>query len=91
MKSKIYLDKRQRKQATCNREEYFLKYSKNTSRTNSYSLSKGAPLIINIDGIYYYYDKLPVLYSSKDEYENYRRELLLPSNGSKDLIEFIWR
>lgn len=90
MRSKIYLDKNKRKQAICNREEYFLKYSKNTSRTNNYSLVKGAPLVINIDGIYYYYDKLPVLYSN-GKYENYRRELLFPSNDSKDLVEFIWR
>lgn len=90
MKNKIYLDKKRRAEALCNREEYFMKYSEFDKQGCFKKIVNGAPVILNIDGHYYYFDKLPVCRGSEDLYEDYRRGLKNPTN-IHDRVFFIWR
>lgn len=90
MKNKIYLDKKRRTEALCNREEYFMKYSEFDKQGSFKKITNGAPAILNIDGFYYYFDKLPVCRGSEDLYEDYRRELKNPTNIPARVF-FIWK
>jgi len=90
MRSKIILDKNKSKNAICDREEYFKKYGEYDSNGEFRKLQNGAPIILNIDGYYYYFDKLPVYRESETLYEDYRRELKNPSNIPTRVF-FIWR
>lgn len=86
---KIILCYNSRKDAVCDREHYFKTYGEFDDKGFFKKLRSGAPLVINIDGIYYYYDKLVPFFGCIDYY-TYRRELLSPS---KDIMPpiFIWR
>lgn len=79
-----------KKAAYCNREEYFLKYGEFDKNGCFKGMQNGAPLILNIDGFYYYFDKLEVYRESERLYEDYRRELKNPMNVPARVF-FIWR
>lgn len=90
MNNKIYLDKKRRNEALCNRDDYFMKYSE-LDRSGSFKkMTNGSPFVLNIDGFYYYFDKLPVYRESESLYEEYRRELKNPSN-IKSKFFFVWK
>ena len=88
-KTKIILKASCKKDAYCDRDEYFKKYGEYDKQGCFKKMQEGAPLVINIDGIYYYYDKLIPAFGciTLDEY---RRELKTPSKGIYPTI-FIWR
>ena len=94
----IYLDKKCKKDAYCDRNEYFKKYGLTTSLfgwTNttfgqfSYNgdfkgMMKNTPIVINIGGTYYYVDKLvPLFGSSSIRFEKFDRELRDPRSSGK--------
>lgn len=89
-KMKIILKVSCKKDAYCNREEYFLKYGEFDKQGCFKGMQKGAPLILNIDGFYYYFDKLEVYKESESLYEDYIRELKNPTNIPVRVF-FIWR
>jgi hypothetical protein len=88
MKTKIVLKASCKKDAYCNREEYFKLYGVYDKQGCFKGMQNGAPLVINIDGSYYYYDKLVPAFGciTLDEYG---RELKSPVNGCPPI--FIWR
>jgi hypothetical protein len=89
MRSKIILDKNKSKNAICDREEYFKKYGEYDSNGDFRKLQNGAPLIVNIDGTYYYYDKLIPAFGCIT-YDEYRRELKSPIAAGLPPL-FIWK
>ena len=50
----------------------------------------GAPKVINIQGTYYYIDKLKTTFQSKYMFERFISELNSPTIGMKQVV-FIWR
>ena len=89
MRSKIILDKNKSKNAVCDREEYFKKYGEYDSNGGFRKLQNGAPLIVNINGTYYYYDKLIPAFECIT-YDEYRRELKSPTAVGLPPL-FIWK
>jgi len=89
MTKKIVLNAKCKKSAICDREEYFKKYGEYDNQGCFKRMRPGAPLVINIGGNYYYYDKL-VPYFGCTSYDDYRRELKSPYNKGLEMI-FIWR
>lgn len=87
-KMKIVLKASCKKDAICDREEYFKLYGVYDKQGCFKGMQNGAPLVINIEGTYYYYDKLIPAFGciTLDEYG---RELKLPVNGCPPI--FIWR
>lgn len=85
---KIILKKECKKDAYCDREEYFKKYGEFDNNGCFKRMQVGAPLVININGAYYYYDKL-VPYFGCISLDEYGRELKSPANGLPPI--FIWR
>lgn len=93
MKSKvvrIYLDKNCKNGAYCNRSKYFEKYGEFDKDGSFKKMVIGAPKVINIQGIYYYIDKLKTTFPSKFVFERYISELNAPTIGLREVI-FIWR
>lgn len=90
MKNKIYLDKKRRNEALCNRDEYFMKYSEFDRSGSFKKMTNGSPLVLNIDGSYYYFDKLPVCRESENLYEDYRMDLKNPTNIHAKVF-FVWK
>ena len=88
MRTKIILRKECKKAALCDRDEYFKKYSEYDKQGCFKKMQAGAPLIINIDGSYYYYDKLTPFFGCV-AYDEYRTELMSPMRGFPPV--FIWR
>ena len=88
MRTKIILRKECKKAAHCDRDEYFKKYGEYDKQGCFKKMQTGAPLVINIDGVYYYYDKLIPAFGciALDEY---RMELKSPVSGFPPI--FIWR
>lgn len=89
-RTKIILNSNCKKDAYCNREEYFLKYGEFDKQGCFKKLKHGAPLVINIDGTYYYYDKL-LPYFGCVAFDNYRREMLSAQTNEVLPPLFIWR
>ena len=89
MRSKIILDKNKSKNAVCDREEYFKKYGEYDGNGDFRKLQNGAPIIVNIDGTYYYYDKLIPAFGCIT-YDEYRRELKSPIAAGLPPL-FIWK
>ena len=89
MRTKIILRKECKKAALCDRDEYFEKYSEYDKQGCFKKMQAGAPLIINIDGAYYYYDKLVPFFGCV-AYDEYRMELMSPANIHQPVL-FIWR
>lgn len=89
MRSKIILDKNKSKNAICDREEYFKKYGEYDNNGEFRKLQNGAPIIVNIDGTYYYYDKLIPAFGCIT-YDEYRRELKSPIAAGLPPL-FIWK
>jgi hypothetical protein len=52
-------------------------------------MQSSAPLVINIDGVYYYYDKLIPDFGCV-AFDEYRMELKSPANIHQPVL-FIWR
>lgn len=88
-RQKIILNAKCKKDAYCNRDEYFKLYGVYDKQGCFKGMQNGAPLVINIDGSYYYYDKL-VPFFGCILFDEYRRELKSPSMGVFPPI-FIWR
>ena len=88
MRTKIILRKECKKAALCNRDEYFKKYSEYDKQGCFKKMQAGAPLVVNIDGVYYYYDKLMPFFGCV-AYDEYRTELMSPMRGCPPV--FIWR
>lgn len=88
MRTKIILRKECKNAALCDRDEYFKKYSEYDKQGCFKKMQAGAPLIINIDGSYYYYDKLVPFFGCV-AYDEYRMELMSPMRGYPPV--FIWR
>ena len=88
MRTKIILRKECKKAALCDRDEYFKKYGEYDKQGCFKKMQAGAPLIINIDGDYYYYDKLTPFFGCV-AYDEYRMELMSPVRGYPPV--FIWR
>lgn len=89
MRTKIILRKECKKSALCDRDEYFKKYSEYDKQGCFKKMQAGAPLVINIDGAYYYYDKLVPFFGCV-AYDEYRMELMSPISGGYTPV-FIWR
>lgn len=89
MKTKIVLKASCKKDAYCDRDEYFKKYGVYDKQGCFKGMQAGAPLVINIQGVYYYYDKLIPAFGciTLDEY---RMELKSPTSGGYPPV-FIWR
>lgn len=89
MKMKIVLKASCKKDAYCDREEYFKKYGEYDGNGCFKRMQPGAPLVININGAYYYYDKLVPSFGciALDEY---RMELKSPTSSGFPPV-FIWR
>ena len=88
-KTKIILKASCKKDAYCDRDEYFKKYGEYDKQGCFKNMQNGTPLVINIDGIYYYYDKL-IPFFECITLDEYRRELKSPSKGIYPPV-FIWR
>ena len=88
MKMKIVLKASCKKDAYCDREDYFKLYGVYDKQGCFKGMQNGAPLVINIDGSYYYYDKL-VPFFGCITLDEYGRELKNPVNGLPPI--FIWR
>lgn len=88
-RTKIILKSSCKKDAYCDRDEYFKQYSEYDKQGCFKKLQNGAPLIINIGGTYYYYDKL-VPFFGDTAFDDYRRELKLPIAEGFPPI-FIWK
>lgn len=88
-RTKIILNANCKKDAYCDRNEYFKKYGEYDIHGCFKRLQVGAPLVINIGGTYYYYDKL-IPFFGCIALDDYRRELLSPSKGLYPPV-FIWR
>lgn len=86
---KIILKISCKKDAYCNREEYFKKYGEYDNNGEFRKLQNGAPVIVNIDGTYYYYDKLIPAFGCIT-YDEYRRELKSPIAAGLPPL-FIWK
>lgn len=89
MRTKIILRKECKKSAICNRDEYFKKYGEYDNNSCFKKMQTGAPLVINIDGTYYYYDKLIPAFGCIT-FDEYRMELKSPMSGGYPPV-FIWR
>lgn len=87
---RVYLDKNCKKDAYCERNEYFTKYGEFDKNGYFKKMMVGAPKIINIQGTYYYIDKLKAIFSSRQLLDRYISELNTPQMSMKRLI-FIWR
>ena len=91
----IYLDKKCKKDAYCDRNEYFKKYGQFSYNGDFKGMMKNAPIVINIGGTYYYVDKLvPLFGSSSIRFEKFDRELRDPRSSEKCTLvapTFIWR
>ena len=91
----IYLDKKCKKDAYCDRNEYFKKYGQFNYNGDFKGMMKNAPIVINIGGTYYYVDKLvPLFGSSSIRFEKFDRELRDPRSSEKCTLVapvFIWR
>lgn len=92
MNNVIYLDKKCKKAAYCDRDEYFKKYGQFSYKGDFKGMMKNAPLVINIDCTYYYVDKLvPLFRSSAIQLELFERELRDPKDSNNLLAPtFIW-
>ena len=88
-RTKIILKAECKKSAYCDRNEYFKKYGEFDNQGCFKRLHNGSPLVINIDGAYYYYDKL-VPFFGCIALDEYRRELKDPINVGTPPV-FIWR
>lgn len=88
-RTKILLKASCKKEAYCDRNEYFKQYGIYDNHGCFKRLQTGAPLVINIGGTYYYYDKL-VPYFGCLAFDSYRRELKAPFEGLYP-PEFVWR
>ena len=86
---KIVLRASCKKDAYCNREEYFKKYGEYDNQGCFKKMKQGSPIVININGVYYYYDKLVPFFRCL-AFDEYRRELLSPIDSSLPPV-FIWR
>ena len=51
----IYLDKKYKKSAYCDRNEYFKRYGQFGYNSDFKGIIKNAPIVINIYGTYYYF------------------------------------
>ena len=87
---KVYLDKDCKKKAYCDRNEYFTKYGEFDKDGSFKKMVIGAPKVINIQGTYYYIDKLKTTFQSKFVFERFISELNSPTIGMKQVV-FIWR
>lgn len=88
--TRIYLDKNSKSSAYCDRSEYFKKYAEYDKNGSFKKMSAGTPKVINIQGIYYYIDKLKTTFQSKYMFERFISELNSPTIGMKQVV-FIWR
>ena len=93
MNNVIYLDKKCKKAAYCDRDEYFKKYGQFSYKGDFKGMMKNAPLVINIECTYYYVDKLVTLFrSSATQLEEFERELRDPKDSNNLLAPvFIWK
>ena len=95
MNNIIYLDKKCKKDAYCDRNEYFKKYGQFSYSGDLKGMMKNAPIVINIGSTYYYVDKLvPLFGSSAIRFEKFERELRDPRSSGKCTLlppAFIWR
>lgn len=89
MRTKIILRKECKKAALCDRDEYFKKYGEYDKEGCFKKMQASAPLVINIDGVYYYYDKLIPDFGCV-AFDEYRMELKSPESSGKGTV-FIWR
>lgn len=89
MRTKIILRKECKKSAICDRDEYFKKYGEYDKEGCFKKMQANAPLVINIDGVYYYYDKLIPDFGCV-AFDEYRMELKIPESSGKGTV-FIWR
>ena len=89
MKMKIVLKASCKKDAYCDREEYFKKYGEYDGNGCFKRMQPGAPLVININGAYYFCNKL-VPSNGCIAFDDYLRELKNPSKGVYPPV-FIWR
>ena len=87
--SYVYLDKNCKKDAYCDRNEYFKKYGEFDKNGSFKKMSVGTPKVICIDGTYYYIDKLKTTFQSRLIFDRYISELNSPVQGFK-IIVFIW-
>jgi len=87
---RVYLDKNCKKAAYCDRNEYFTKYGEFDKNGSFKKMQNGSPKVINIQGTYYYIDKLKAIFSSRQLLDRYISELNSPQMSMKRLI-FIWR
>lgn len=91
----IYLDKRCKKAAYCDRNEYFKKYGQFSYNGDFKGMMKNSPMVINIGGTYYYVEKLvPLFGPSAIRFDKFERELRAPVSSKKDTLvppTFIWR
>ena len=79
----IYLDKKCKKSAYCDRNEYFKKYGQFSYKGDFKGMIKNAPIVINIDCTYYYFEKLvPLFRTSSIALENFERELKNPEKNN---------
>ena len=86
----ILLDKKCKSDAYCNRNEYFAKYSEFDKDGCFKRMIAGAPPVININGTYYYIDKLKPIFLSKQMLERYIAEFRAPIFGTRYFV-FVWR
>ena len=87
----IYLDKKYKKSAYCDRNEYFKKYGQFGYNSDFKGIIKNAPIVINICGTYYYFEKLVPLYrTSSIALENFERELKNPEKNNLLPPMFKW-
>lgn len=79
----IYLDKKYKKAAYCDRNEYFKRYGQFGYNSDFKGIIKNAPIVINICGTYYYFEKLvPLHRTSSIMLENFERELKNPEKNN---------
>ena len=75
----IVLDKKRKSDAYMSRDDYFEQYSVLDNSGYFKCLSKGAPVLININGSTYLSDKLPVI-GNKAAFDDFCRELRSPTS-----------
>lgn len=87
----IYLDSKCKKSAYCDRNEYFKKYGQFSYKGDFKGMMKNAPIVINIECTYYYFDKLvPLFRNSAIQLEEFERELRDPKKNNLLPPIFIW-
>ena len=88
----IYLDKECKRDAYCDRNEYFKRYGQFGYNSDFKGIIKNAPIVINIYGTYYYFEKLvPLFRTSSIMLENFERELKNPEKNNILPPVFKWR